>query len=120
VGTVGEADSLAVVLEQLSVLGSEQDRDVVGRLQERLAARRLRVLVAGEAKRGKSTLVNALLGRPVLPVGVLPLTALTTTVRYGAEEAVTAEFAGSRTEVVPVSALDDLVTERGGRQEEGA
>ena len=30
------------------------------------------VLVAGEAKRGKSTLVNALLGREILPVGVTP------------------------------------------------
>lgn len=42
--------------------------------------RRLGVLVAGEAKRGKSTLVNPLLGRPVLPTGVIPVTAVATTV----------------------------------------
>jgi ribosome biogenesis GTPase A len=42
-------------------------------LRDRLRERRLRVLVAGEAKRGKSKLVNALLGRPVLPSKVTPL-----------------------------------------------
>jgi GTP-binding protein EngB required for normal cell division len=113
VGAVSRADSLSSALEQLTLLGSEQDRDAITRLRDRLTARRLRVLVAGEAKRGKSTLVNALLGRQVLPVGVLPLTALATTVRYGADEVVTAEFAEGRTEALPVSALDDLVTERG-------
>lgn len=43
------------------------------------------MLVVGEAKRGKSMLVNALLGHAVLPAGVTPLTAVTTTVRYGDE-----------------------------------
>ena len=47
---------------------------------DRLDAARLRVLVVGEAKRGKSTLVNAMLGREVLPSSVTPLTAVTTTV----------------------------------------
>ena len=71
------------------------------------------MLVAGEAKRGKSTLVNALLGRPVLPTGVTPLTALPTTVRYGQDEGVAALCADGHAEDFPLSALDDLVTERG-------
>jgi ribosome biogenesis GTPase A len=73
----------------------------------------LRVLVTGEAKRGKSTLVNALLGRPLLPTGVLPLTASATTVRHGRDDTVMATFADGRAEEYPVSALDDLVTEHG-------
>src|ERR1022692_2490633 len=107
------SDPLAAALAELFVLGSAQDRETITSLRDRLAARRLRVLVAGEAKRGKSTLVNALLGRPVLPTGVLPLTALATTVRRGSHDAVIAGFADGRTETFPVSALDDLVTERG-------
>ena len=97
----GESDSLLTALTELAALGG------------RLAGRRLRVLVAGEAKRGKSTLVNALLGRPVLPVGVTPLTALATTVRYGQDEGATVVYRDGRTEDFPLSALDDLVTERG-------
>ena len=65
--------------------------------------RGLRVLVAGEAKRGKSTLVNALLGRDVLPSGVTPLTAVTTTVRYGDDERAEARFLDGHDEKHPLS-----------------
>ena len=37
----------------------------------------------GQFKRGKSTLLNALLGAPVLPTGVTPVTAITTFIRAG-------------------------------------
>jgi small GTP-binding protein len=112
-GTTSDSGALARALTELSALCGGEDRAALEELRGRLAERRLRVLVAGEAKRGKSTLVNALLGRAVLPAGVTPLTALATTVRHGQEEGVTAVFAGSRAESFPLSALDDLVTERG-------
>jgi len=108
-----DPDPLLAALDELSALGGEADRAALAELRSRLRDRRLRVLVAGEAKRGKSTLVNALLGRAVLPTGVTPLTALATTVRYGRNERVTAVFRDGRTEGFPVPALEDLVTERG-------
>ena len=82
-------------------------------LLDRLDAARLRVLVVGEAKRGKSTLVNALLGRDVLPSGVTPLTAVTTTVRYGDDERAEVRFLDGHDEKHPLAVLLDLVTERG-------
>jgi Dynamin family len=109
----GQPDPLLAVLAELSKLGSDHDRSMLDGLSGRLHAGRLRVLVAGEAKRGKSTLVNALLSRPVLPVGVIPLTALATTVRYGQPEEAIAVFRDGRARSFPLSALDDLVTERG-------
>jgi hypothetical protein len=109
----GEPPLLLAALAELAALGGDHDRAALDTLRGRLAERRLRVLVAGEAKRGKSTLVNALLGRPVLPMGVTPLTALATTVRYGTAEGATAVFHEGHTECFPLSALDDLVTERG-------
>jgi small GTP-binding protein len=113
VQSIDEGDVLAAALDRLSALAGAQDRVAVAELHDRLAQRRLRVLVAGEAKRGKSTLVNALLGRSVLPSGVTPLTALATAVRYGHDEGVTAVLRDGRAERYPLSALDDLVTERG-------
>ncbi len=110
---VADPDPLAAALGELSVLGTDHDRTALAGLRDRLAGQRLRVLVAGEAKRGKSTLVNALLGRAVLPTGVTPLTALATTVRHGHDERVTATFPDGRAEEFPLPALDDLVTERG-------
>jgi GTP-binding protein EngB required for normal cell division len=113
VQSTDDTGALAAVLDELSEFATRQDQVVVAELRERLQERRLRVLVAGEAKRGKSTLVNALLGRPVLPSAVTPLTALATAVRYGRDEGATVVFANGRTETYPLSALDDLVTERG-------
>src|SRR6266536_1734732 len=80
------------------------------RTAERLAGGRFHVGVLGEFKRGKSTLVNALLGRELLPTGVLPLTAAATEVRYGAEGATVVLLDGSRQEI-GLSAIADSVTE---------
>jgi small GTP-binding protein len=89
------------------------------RTAERLAGGRFHVAVLGEFKRGKSTLVNALLGRELLPTGVLPLTAAATEVRYGAEGATVALLDGSRQEI-ELSAIADYVTEvRNPRNERG-
>jgi GTPase Era involved in 16S rRNA processing len=104
---------LADALSELSALGTERDREQLAALRDRLAEARLRVLVVGEAKRGKSTLVNALLDRDVLPSGVTPLTAVTTTVRYGEDERAEVRFLDGHEEKHPLISLADLVTERG-------
>lgn len=52
-----------------------------GDTERRLGHGVVRVLVLGEIKQGKSSLVNALLGREVLPVGVTPTTGATVIVR---------------------------------------
>lgn len=101
----GAAGRLA---ELLDAPAAEELAEFIGRLERDS----LRVLVAGEAKRGKSTLVNALLGREVLPTGALPLTAVTTTLRYGAAERVEVTFLDGRVETRPLAALDELVTEQ--------
>jgi len=105
--------ALAAALDELAALGTDQDREQIAALRDRLDAARLRVLVAGEAKRGKSTLINALLGRAVLPAGVTPLTAVATTVRYGDDPHAEVRFADGHEEKQPLTALPELVTERG-------
>ena len=109
----GSENALVSALGELTTLGTERDREQLAALLDRLDAARLRVLVVGEAKRGKSTLVNALLGRDVLPSGVTPLTAVTTTVRYGDDEQAEVWFLDGHDEKHPLTALPDLVTERG-------
>jgi GTP-binding protein EngB required for normal cell division len=103
---------LDTALDDLASLGTEADREQIESLRERLAAARLRVLVAGEAKRGKSTLINALLDREVLPAGVTPLTSVATAVRYGDDPRVQVRYADGHEEKQPLTALPDLVTER--------
>jgi GTPase SAR1 family protein len=52
----------------------------------------LRVAVLGQFKRGKSTLLNALLGAPVLPTGVTPVTAIPTFIKAGPKAAARITF----------------------------
>jgi len=103
--------TLAAALNRLAALGTERDREQLLALLDRLDTARLRVLVVGEAKRGKSTLINALLGRDVLPSGVTPLTAVATTVRYSDDSRIEVTFLDGHEEKHPLTALADFVTE---------
>jgi hypothetical protein len=89
-------------------------RDEIGDLFTRLAEDRFVLLVAGRFSRGKTSLMNAILGLDRLPTGVLPLTSVITSVVYGRPERVQLEReqGGLRTDV-PMDALPDYITERG-------
>lgn len=67
-------------------------------LRDRLETGSFRLAVLGQFKRGKSSLLNALLGESLLPTGVLPVTALPTILRYGAERRVRVSFLDGRDE----------------------
>ncbi len=79
---------------------------------ERLSQARLHLVVLGEFKRGKSTLVNALLGVEVLPTGVVPLTSAITIMRHGERERLIVRYEDGREEEHPVGDLHRFVTER--------
>jgi hypothetical protein len=66
-------------------LGSrfETEQKQLTELKDRLAEGRFHLAVLGQFKRGKSTFLNALLGYPLLPSSVLPLTAIPTFLHAG-------------------------------------
>ncbi len=66
-------------------LESSTLQDEVQRLKQRLQADTLTVLVLGEHNRGKSTVINALLGQRLLPAYPVPTTALLSEVKWGAQ-----------------------------------
>lgn len=107
------ANVLPRLLTELRSLAPAGDTSEIDELERRLSQQVLRVLVAGEAKRGKSTLLNAMLGRDVLPTGVVPVTAVPTTLRFGEVEQVVVRFRSETVSALPLSVLTDLVTERG-------
>ena len=80
-------DDLIAVVRGLSSVASDlglADRAArLDQVEQRLVDSRFRLMVLGEFKRGKSTLVNALLGAPVLPTKVAPCTAMITVVKHG-------------------------------------
>jgi ABC-type uncharacterized transport system ATPase component len=62
-------------------LGAESAAEEAAALAERIAEGRFHVACVGQFKRGKSTLLNALVGAPILPSGVVPVTAVVTSDR---------------------------------------
>jgi len=73
----------------------------------------LDVAVMGRFKAGKSSVLNLLIGRDILPVAVLPVTAVVTRIRYGPQDRATVRYLDGRQEDVPLERLADYVTERG-------
>ena len=65
-------------------------------LRRRLGEQRLHVAILGQFKRGKSTVLNALLGESLLPTAIVPVTAIPTHVQAGATPRVAISFRGSR------------------------
>jgi hypothetical protein len=65
----------------------------------------------GQFKRGKSTLLNAIVRQPVLPVGVVPVTAVVTVVRHGEAPLARVRFAAGGWQEIATSDLAQYVTE---------
>jgi len=82
-------------------------------LHEKLAEEAFNLVVAGQFKRGKSSIINALLGEALLPAGVVPLTSVVTTIRSGNVPSAHVEFGNVEKRLIAFSQLADFVTERG-------
>ena len=73
-------------------LGLEREIEDIAKVRDNFRQGVFRLLVLGDMKRGKSTLLNALIGENLLPSDVNPCTALLTVLRYGKEKQVTVYF----------------------------
>jgi hypothetical protein len=108
-------DRIARSIESIAVLAREREdpfaSERLSSLEARLHDDRLRVAVLGEFKRGKSTLINALLGGDVLPAGSLPLTSVTTAIQFGSTPEATIELAEEERRHVTLAELSGFVTQ---------
>jgi hypothetical protein len=77
------ADMLRAVMHIARAYDDAEREREARQLLTRLASGRFQLAVAGQVSRGKTTLMNALLGGAYLPMGALPMTSVITTVRYG-------------------------------------
>jgi len=77
---------------------------------KRLTDDTFNVAVVGEFKRGKSTLINAMLGKDVLPTHVIPTTATLNKITYSVTPMVKIEYHDGKTEEIDVDKLNDYIT----------
>jgi small GTP-binding protein len=95
-------------------LTDEEGQRLYQSLLAKIAEDRFNLAVLGSFNRGKSTLMNAILGMDRLPTGILPHTSVITTVTYGSQEQVLIRCAGwALSQKIPLEKLDDYITERG-------
>jgi Dynamin family len=93
---------LARLGELAQELGSKRVMEEAETLAQRVTEGRFYVACVGQFKRGKSTLLNALLGDRILPAGVLPLTTVPTIVRYASSRQARVRFRGGTwTDIAP-------------------
>jgi GTP-binding protein EngB required for normal cell division len=105
---IREASSAAWLAKQEVLQRNFQD------LLKRLAEDRFYLTFAGQFSRGKTTLMNAMLGMDRLPTGALPVTSVITAVSYNTRERVVMRFQNSNlSREVPLSELSEWVTEQG-------
>jgi GTP-binding protein EngB required for normal cell division len=106
--------ALLRLIEQLVTRhGLVEFRPRINVLASRLEDNNLEVALFGRVSSGKSSLLNALLSTDVLPVGINPITAVPTKLRYGATLRADVAFGGGREETVTIVELAKLVTEQG-------
>src|ERR1022692_2853810 len=102
-------------LSRLAELAEEFDAEQVAAdarsVAERVSEGRFYVACIGQFKRGKSSVLNALVGDSVLPTGVVPVTAVPTIVRYGRRAAARVRFAAGEWTDIPVKTVDEYVSE---------
>jgi Dynamin family len=92
----------------------EESERAFQQLLARLAEDRFNLAVVGPFSRGKSSLMNAILGFEALPIGLLPHTSVITTVTYGPRERVLVRCEGwSLPQEIRLDQLEEYVTERG-------
>lgn len=116
-------EQLSQAIECLAGLGEDYavNRAELEQVQQRLGEGRFHLAVLGQFKRGKSTLLNALLGDDLLPTDILPVTAIPTFISSGDKLAVRVHFTDSREpdsfvaedEQALAAFLADYVTETG-------
>lgn len=89
-------------------------------LVEQFSSKTYRVAVIGEFKRGKSSLVNALLGTQILPTDILPTTAVINKIVYSLDQKIVIYFKNGEVKESTIDSLADYATKLDKGKEEFA
>ena len=92
-------------------LGAESVAEEARELAVRVSEGRFYVACIGQFKRGKSTLLNALVGHEVVPTGFVPVTAVPTVIRFGDQPHARVRMRDGAWRDVDLADLKEYVTE---------
>ena len=104
---------LQTTSEIISRHGLVEFRGRLEAITSRLEDSNFEVAFFGRVSSGKSSLLNALLGKDILPVGVNPITAVPTKLRSGPHARAVITFVDGHSEIIPLDEIARFVTEQG-------
>ncbi len=109
-------DNLQAVFTQLKSFVDELEiaslLPQVNSVGEILKTNKIYIAVLGRFKAGKSSFLNSLIGRDILPTGVLPVTAILTSLQYDATNCTQVHFSNGRIQNISEDELSEFVTEK--------
>lgn len=91
-------------------LGMEERQKALLEGKKKLQSHKFAVGILGEFKRGKSTIINALLGKEIMPADILPCSATMNRVSYDLHSSVELKMVDGTTEHIAVEELAQYVT----------
>lgn len=69
------------------------------------------VAILGQFKAGKSSFINSLIGKDILPIGVIPVTTVITRLRYGPEQKAIITYFDGKTLEIALDNIDEYISE---------
>ncbi|HHY46075.1 MAG TPA: hypothetical protein GX506_02085 [Firmicutes bacterium] len=105
-------DNLTIIASLAREKGNAEIEGRASSAIEKLESNRFHLVVLGQFKRGKTTLINALLGADLLPTAVVPLTSIITMIRYGPKSGATVFFNDGKSKEITLDELPFYITER--------
>lgn len=117
------ANNYAVIREKLiemvgriSQINPEDGSGRLREISEKLTQEQFNLVVMGQFKRGKSTVINAMLGAEIIPAAIVPLTSIVTILRFGQLTKAVVHYLGGQQQEIPLSEITKFVTEKGNPQ----
>ena len=100
-------------IEALTEKESSETDDRLLAVREQLISNSFNLVILGQFKRGKTTLINSLIGKEILPSSVVPLTSIVTILKFGEEVRCSIYMEDESEKEVGIEELSDYVTEKG-------
>ena len=111
----GEGNDLALLSRIERVVaerGLVEFRGTIASILDRAEDRSFEIAVFGRVSSGKSSLLNAVLGTDLLPVGVTPVTAVPTRITHGEVPSLAVSFADAPAKSFEIARLGEFATEQ--------
>lgn len=117
-GTIGKYrelkhDVLGCIDEMAGLEAVAAHRHACVELREKIRTDAFNLVVVGQFKRGKTCLINALLGADILPVAVVPLTSIVTVLTFGESLGIRIIYNDGTVAEAEPERLAEFVTETG-------